>query len=99
MESHTLKPHSTEEVFDKLKEHFTDKITELNEFCVKLIEMSVTDSLEFEVADMENIGMPWHIIKVAFKIRDGSYLALTPEELASREQGRMTSVREVLEQT
>jgi hypothetical protein len=28
--------------------------------------MSVTDSLEFEVADMENIGMPWHIIKVAF---------------------------------
>ena len=66
MEIHTQKPHSTEEVFEKLKEHFTDKMTKLNEFCMTLIEMSVTDSLEFEVADMENIKMPWHIIKVAF---------------------------------
>lgn len=66
MESHTRKPHTIEEVFDKLKAHFTDKTIKLDEFCSTLIDRGCLDSIEMDSQDMEEIGMPWHIINVAF---------------------------------
>jgi hypothetical protein len=42
-------------------------------------DYQVADSEEFDATTMESEGIPWHIIKVAFEIIDGSYLALTPE--------------------
>ena len=76
----TRNPLPTQEVFEKLKAHFTDKTSKLDEFCKIMIdEFLVPDSETFDASDMESADMPWHIIKVAFEIIDGSYLALTPE--------------------
>ena len=75
----TKKPLSTQEVFEKLKAHFTDKTSKLDDFCKIMFKYDVTYSDEFDRTDMENFCIPQHIIKVAFEIIDGLYLALTPE--------------------
>ena len=76
----TRNPLPTQEVFEKLKAHFTDKTSKLVDFCKIMIDdYQVADSEEFDATAMESEGIPWHIIKVAFEIIDGSYLALTPE--------------------
>ena len=92
----TINPLPTQEVFEKLKAHFTDKTSKLDDFCKSMFEIDVTNSFEFAVEDMENAGIPWHIINVTFQIINGSYLALTPKQLDLREQGRRTNITGVL---
>ena len=54
----TKKPLSTQEVFEKLKAHFTDKTSKLDDFCKIMFKYDVTYSDEFDRTDMENFCIP-----------------------------------------